>query len=265
MDAIYFTASSRSDAAATIDIYLLATDRADWLALQRTPAPEGSISHATRCWIVTASSDVAAVDDVPSGWGLLVAELPGADDLFTVAKRPHTRRAVIDAPLLLALLTNQRDSYVQRNAGIRTQYKRHAERHAPGLFNGSATMSSSTGSASQNTAGESLNGVSGRNSLPTKTEGGHLPAGLQHPGHGQPPLQTPQDTTSGPRTAQVLPARPHLQRTGEPTLAAPAPMGTSLLTRLRARTLPPGTRRGTTSRASHTHHGGSASSTASRT
>ncbi|MGW2421347.1 hypothetical protein ACWC0C_19235 [Streptomyces sp. NPDC001709] len=204
VDAVYFTASPRSDAAATIDIYLLVADRADWLALQRTPTPEDWASYATRCWIVTASPDIVAVDDLPSGWGLLVAEPPGTKDLFTVTKRPHTRRAVIDAPLLLTLLTNQRDSYVQRIAGIRSQYKRHAGGSTPGPCNRPAT--SSTGSAPQDTKGEPLNAVSGRNSLPTQPEGGHLPTGLQPPGHGQPPPQIPQDMTSGPQTAQVLPA-----------------------------------------------------------
>ncbi|MFJ8785780.1 hypothetical protein [Streptomyces sp. NPDC102476] len=204
VDAVYFTASPRSDAAATIDIYLLVADRADWLALQRTPTPEVWASYATRCWIVTASPNIVAVDDLPSGWGLLLAEPPGAKGLFTVTKRPHTRRAVIDAALLLALLTNQRDSYVQRIAGIRSQYKRHAGRPASGLCNGPATTS--TGSAPQDTEGEPLNGVSDRNSLPTHPEGRHLPTGLQPPGHGQPSPQIPQDLTSGPRTAQALPA-----------------------------------------------------------
>ncbi|QDN54227.1 hypothetical protein [Streptomyces sp. S1D4-20] len=205
VDAVYFTASSRSNAAATVDIYLLAADRADWLAHQRTPTPEGWVSYATRCWIVTASPSVAAADDVPSGWGLLVAETPGAEDLFTVAKRPQARRAVIDAPLLLTLLTNQHDSHVQRIAGIRSQYKRHAGRPTPSLLRRSAATSS-TGSGTQGTEAQPLKEVSGGNSLPTQPEGGHLPAGPHHPGHRQPPPRTPQGTTSGGRAAQVLPA-----------------------------------------------------------
>ncbi|MEW2493920.1 hypothetical protein AB0942_10275 [Streptomyces nodosus] len=204
MDAVYFAASPRSDAAATIDIYLLVADRADWLALQRTPTPEDWASYATRCWIVTASPDIVAVDDLPTGWGLLLAEPPGAKDLFTVTKRPHTRRAVVDAPLLVALLINQRDSHVQRIAGIRSQYKRHAGRPTSGLCNGPSTTS--TGSSPQDTEGKPLNAVSDRISFPTHPEGRHLPAGLQPSGHGQAFPQIPQDMTSGPRTAQVLPA-----------------------------------------------------------
>ncbi|MFJ2628975.1 hypothetical protein ACIO6T_37870 [Streptomyces sp. NPDC087532] len=188
VDAVYFAASSRSDAAATIDIYLLAADRADWLAHQRTPTPQDWVSYATRCWIVTASPGVAAADEVPSGWGLLVAEPPGAEDLFVMAKRPHTRRAVIDARLLLVLLTNQHHSYVQRITGIRSQYKRHARRPTPCLLHGRASTSS-TGSGPQDAEAQPLNGASGRNSLPTQPEGGHLPALPQRPGRGQPSPQ----------------------------------------------------------------------------
>jgi hypothetical protein len=201
VDAVYFTASSRSDAAATIDIYLLAADRADWLAHQRAPTPEDWVSYATRCWIVTASPGAVAEDEVPTGWGLLVAETTDAEGLFTVAKRPYTRRAVIDASLLLALLTNQHDSYLQRIAGIRNQYKRHVGRLTLGLLPG-PTETSSTGSRPRKAETRPLNAASGRNSLPTDPDGGHPPAETHRPGHGQPP-GTHQRTAVVSRAAQV--------------------------------------------------------------
>lgn len=197
VDAVYFSASSRSDAAATVDVFLLAADRADWLAQQRTPTPESWVSYATRCWIVAASPSIAVVDDVPSGWGLLVAEPLNTEHLFTVVKRPRSRRAVIEAPLLLALLANQHASHVQRIAGIRSQSKRHASGLSLEPLHGPAATPSTRGSGPQDADPQPLNGT---------PRDGSLSAGPQGPGCGQLSPRAPHTTAVGSRTAQVLPA-----------------------------------------------------------
>lgn len=204
VDALYFAASSRSDTAATVDIFLLAVDRADWLAHQRTPTPEIWASYATRCWIVAAGQSVAAADEVPSRWGLMVAEPPGAASLFTVAKRPHSRRALIDAALLQTLLTNQHASHVQRIGGIRTQFQRRAGQLTPSRDQQPAEVPP-TGLGPPD-GSLPLNEASPRNSLPTQPESGHRPAAPELPRQGQSPPHSPQGKASTPRAVEVIPA-----------------------------------------------------------
>ncbi|PZT71410.1 hypothetical protein [Streptomyces sp. AC1-42T] len=87
-----------------IDVCEIKTQRSDWLREVRDPGKaEAWWPYSTRFWLVVPSTAVAAPDELPPGWGLMVPKRAGRR--FQVVVEPAVRTPEITPELLVTLLT----------------------------------------------------------------------------------------------------------------------------------------------------------------
>ncbi|WP_333745556.1 hypothetical protein [Streptomyces sp. IBSBF 2950] len=88
-----------------IDVCEVKTQRSDWLRELRDPGKaEAWWPHSSRFWLVVPNTDVARLDEVPDGWGLMVPKARGRR--FQVLVEPAKRTPELTTALLVTLLTN---------------------------------------------------------------------------------------------------------------------------------------------------------------
>ncbi|MFF4337507.1 hypothetical protein [[Kitasatospora] papulosa] len=87
-----------------IDVCEIKTQRADWLREMRDPGKaEAWWPYSSRFWLVVPNTSVAAPEELPPGWGLLVPKRTGRR--FQVVVEPAVRTPEITPELLVTLLT----------------------------------------------------------------------------------------------------------------------------------------------------------------
>jgi hypothetical protein len=87
-----------------IDVCEIKTQRADWLREMRDPGKaEAWWPYSSRFWLVVPNTSVAAPEELPPGWGLLVPKRSGRR--FQTVVEPAVRTPEITPALLVTLLT----------------------------------------------------------------------------------------------------------------------------------------------------------------
>lgn len=95
----------QSRGAGEIDVCELKTSRSDWRRELDNPAKaEAWSDHCSRFWIVAPHPSVVPVEELPTGWGLMVPGSRGRR--FKVIAKPAERKPELTIGLLLTLIKN---------------------------------------------------------------------------------------------------------------------------------------------------------------
>ncbi|TQE33149.1 hypothetical protein [Streptomyces ipomoeae] len=106
-----------------IDVCEIKTQRSDWLRELRDPGKaEAWWPYSSRYWLVVPNADVAKLDELPPGWGLMMPKRSGRR--FQVVVKPAVRAPKVTPELLVALLTRTETNRINALRRQREQLER---------------------------------------------------------------------------------------------------------------------------------------------